>query len=214
MRLRKVKNAFEKLSENSNIVILEPEKLKGNWKSLFHNDNEIRLEIGCGKGQFIVGMAKAFPNINFIAMEKFDSVLLRAMERLLAEKDLPSNLKLVLGDAAMLNEYFLKSEISNIYLNFSDPWPKAKHAKRRLTSPIFLGLYKEILPATGKIIQKTDNHDLFYYSLDMYKENGFHIDKISYDLHKEDWFNITTEFEDKWSKLGPIYFVEVSIIHE
>lgn len=213
MRLRKVKDAFSKLSENSGIVILEPKNYKAKWQSLFNNDNEIRLEIGCGKGQFIVGMAKAFPNINFIAMEKFDSVLLRAMERLLQEEPLP-NLKLVLGDAQLLNEYFIKGEISNIYLNFSDPWPKAKHAKRRLTSPIFLGLYKDILPATGKIIQKTDNHDLFYYSLEMYEENGFLIDKISYDLHKEDWFNIRTEFEDKWSKLGPIYFAEVSIKHE
>ncbi len=213
MRLRKVKDAFSKLSENSDIVILEPKNYKAKWQSLFNNDNEIRLEIGCGKGQFIVGMAKAFPNINFIAMEKFDSVLLRAMERLLQEEPLP-NLKLVLGDAQLLNEYFIKGEISNIYLNFSDPWPKAKHAKRRLTSPIFLGLYKDILPGDGKIIQKTDNHDLFYYSLEMYEENGFSIDKISYDLHKEDWFNIRTEFEDKWSKLGPIYFAKVSIKHE
>ena len=213
MRLRKVKNAYVKLSDNSNIVILDPANYKGKWQALFNNHNELRIEIGCGKGKFIVGMAKAFPEINFIAIEKFDSVLLRALERVLLEEEIP-NLKLVLGDAALLNDYFLQGEISNIYLNFSDPWPKAKHAKRRLTSPIFLSLYKKILPADGLIIQKTDNHDLFYYSLDMYKENGYEIVEISYDLHKEDWFNVTTEFEDKWSKLGPIYYAKVKIINE
>lgn len=212
MRLRKVKNALEKLASRPDVVILNPSDYKGKWQSLFNNENEIRIEIGCGKGRFVMGMAKAYPNINFIAFEKFDSVLLRSLE-LYETEELP-NVRFVLADASNINTFFTKGEITTIYLNFSDPWPKARHAKRRLTSSIFLKQYQEILPNEGKIIQKTDNILLYEYSLESYAENGFEVIKASRNLHQENWFNVMTEFEEKWSKLGPIYYVEVKPKHE
>ncbi len=212
MRLRKVKNALEKLSSRPDVVIQNPKEYQGKWNSIFPLKQEIRVEIGCGKGRFIIGMAKAFPNINFIAFEKFDSVLLRSLE-LYEEEELP-NVRFVLADASNFSEFFSKGEVTTIYLNFSDPWPKARHAKRRLTSPLFLEQYKNVLLDDGRIIQKTDNVLLYDYSLESYKENGFEIVKSSRDLHKENWFNVMTEFEEKWSKLGPIYYAEVKIKNE
>ena len=210
MRLRKVKNAKERLEINNNpFYISEPEKNKGSWNELFNNDNPIHIEIGCGKGQFISTLAKLNPDINYIAIEKFDSVLLRCLEKVI-DSDL-TNLKLCVMDAAMISNYFSESEVKRIYLNFSDPWPKKHHAKRRLTSPLFLEQYKLILDKKGEIFFKTDNRGLFEYSLESISNNGYSISNISLDLHKDlekypD--NITTEFEDKWSKLGPIYRLE------
>jgi len=209
MRLRKIKNALEKLQSDKKHFIDNPTENKGNWKNIFGNDNPIHIEIGCGKGQFIIELARRNPNINYIAIDKFDSVLLRVSEKLL-EEDL-NNIKISIIDAIKISEYFDKGEVDRIYLNFSDPWPKTAHAKRRLTSSQFLNQYKEILSDAGELHQKTDNRGLFEFSLESFNENGWRINHVSLDLHKdlEKYpFNITTEFEDKWSKLGPIYRLE------
>jgi len=216
MRLRKVKNAKERLEiDNNPFYISTPEEYKGKWNELFKNNNPIHIEIGCGKGQFISTLAKLNPDINFIAIEKFDSVLLRCLEKVI-DSGL-TNLKLCVLDAAMISNYFDSSEVKRIYLNFSDPWPKKHHAKRRLTSPLFLEQYKLILDKKGEIFFKTDNRGLFEYSLESISNNGYSISNISLDLHKdlEKYpFNITTEFEDKWSKLGPIYRLEARFKEE
>ncbi len=213
MRLRKVKNASLRLKADDNHYYIEnPILNKGNWKDVFDNNNPIHIEIGCGKGQFMITLASRNPNINYIAIEKYDSVLLRTLEKAMTI-DIP-NLKLCVMDAAKISEYFDENEVDRIYLNFSDPWPKSCHAKRRLTSKVFLDQYKVILANDGQIFQKTDNRHLFEYSLESFVANGFNISNISLDLHKDyekypD--NITTEFEDKWSKLGPIYRLEARI---
>lgn len=206
MRLRKVKDAFETLSQDSKYFVINPKDYKGKWFEVFGNHNPIYIEVGCGKGQFMMGLAKHFPDINFIAIEKFDSVLVRTLEKV-SQEDMP-NLRLVLLDALMLEEVFTKGEVSTIYLNFSDPWPKSRHAKRRLTSSIYLNIYKEVLATDGVIVQKTDNRLLFESSLESFSQNDWYLSNISLDLHKTDLFNITTEYEDKWSPKGPIYRLE------
>ena len=213
MRLRKVKNARERLMvDNNKYFINEPELYKGKWNELFGNNNPLHIEIGCGKGQFMSTLAKLNPDINYIAIEKFDSVLLRCLEKIIND-DIP-NLKIAVMDAAVLGTYFADNEVDRIYLNFSDPWPKSHHAKRRLTSPLFLDLYKHVLKDEGEIHFKTDNRGLFEYSLESFNNNGFKLSHISLDLHKDTEKypdNITTEFEDKWSKLGPIYRLEAKV---
>ena len=207
MRLRHVKNAFEDLANDTKYFVLNPKDYHGKWAlEVFKNNNPIHIEIGCGKGQFMMGLAKHFPDINFIAIEKYDSVLVRCLEKV-SQDDIP-NLKLVLLDALMLKEVFDKGEVEEIYLNFSDPWPKTRHAKRRLTSYIYLDIYRNILASDGAIIQKTDNRSLFESSLESLSQNDWYLTNISLDLHKTDLFNITTEFEDKWSPKGPIYRLE------
>lgn len=207
MRLRHVKNAFEDLANDTKHFVLNPKDYHGKWAlEVFKNNNPIHIEIGCGKGQFMMGLAKHFPDINFIAIEKYDSVLVRCLEKV-SQDDIP-NLKLVLLDALMLKEVFDKGEVEEIYLNFSDPWPKTRHAKRRLTSYIYLDIYRNILASDGAIIQKTDNRSLFESSLESLSQNDWYLTNISLDLHKTDLFNITTEYEDKWSPKGPIYRLE------
>ena len=210
MRLRKVKNARERLQVNNNpYFINEPELNKGKWSEVFGNENPIHIEIGCGKGQFMSTLAKLHPDINYIAIEKFDSVLLRCLEKII-DQDIP-NLKIAVMDAQVLLTYFSEKEVDRIYLNFSDPWPKKHHAKRRLTSPLFLEQYKKVLKEGGEIHFKTDNRGLFEYSLESFCNNGFSLSNISLDLHKDTEKypdNITTEFEDKWSQFGPIYRLE------
>lgn len=207
MRLRHVKNAFEDLANDTKYFVLNPKDYHGKWAlEVFKNNNPIHIEIGCGKGQFMMGLAKHFPDINFIAIEKYDSVLVRCLENV-SQDDIP-NLKLVLLDALMLKEVFDKGEVEEIYLNFSDPWPKTRHAKRRLTSYIYLDIYRNILASDGAIIQKTDNRSLFESSLESLSQNDWYLTNISLDLHKTDLFNITTEYEDKWSPKGPIYRLE------
>ena len=209
MRLRKVKDADIKLEENTRYFVSNPKDYKGKWNTLFKNDNPIHIEVGCGKGKFILELAKKNPDINYIAIEKYDSVLLRVSEKL-AEEDY-DNLKITILDAKEIAEFFGDEEISRIYLNFSDPWPKNHHAKRRLTSKLFLDQYKKILTKDGEIHQKTDNRGLFEFSLESFNENGFKLSNISLDLHKdlEKYpFNVTTEFEEKWSPKGPIYRLE------
>ena len=213
MRLRQVNNARERLMvDNNKYFINEPELYKGKWNELFGNNNPLHIEIGCGKGQFMSTLAKLNPDINYIAIEKFDSVLLRCLEKIIND-DIP-NIKIAVLDAAVLGTYFADDEVDRIYLNFSDPWPKSHHAKRRLTSPLFLDLYKHVLKDEGEIHFKTDNRGLFEYSLESFNNNGFKLSHISLDLHKDTEKypdNITTEFEDKWSKLGPIYRLEAKV---
>lgn len=207
MRLRNVKGANDKIIK-SKYIILDFEKYKGQFNKLFENNNPIHLEIGMGKGDFLIGNALKYPNINFIGIEKFDSVIVRAVEKL-EEYDLP-NLKIIRVDANLVNDIFFK-EIDVLYLNFSDPWPKDRHAKRRLTSTYFLEKYENIFKNEKCIIMKTDNRHLFEFSLKEFVSFNYKIEDISLDLHKEDLsLNVLTEYEKKFSEKGnPIYKVVV-----
>lgn len=198
MRLRNVKNAAS-IVENSNYVINNPKEFIGKFQSLFNNDNPINIEIGMGKGDFIIGMAQKYPNINFIGIEKYESVMVRAIEKL-ENIELP-NLKLIRMDAIEIDKVFDK-EINTIYLNFSDPWPKKRHAKRRLTSEIFLKLYDKIFIGVPHIIQKTDNIGLFASSLVSLSKYGYTLEEVSLDLKNEDIDNVVTEYENKFMNLG------------
>ncbi|MGM9971014.1 MAG: tRNA (guanosine(46)-N7)-methyltransferase TrmB [Anaeroplasmataceae bacterium] len=207
MRLRKIKDAKERLEKDENYFISNPREYKGKWKSIFKNDNPIWIEVGAGKGNFAIGMAKHYDNVNFIAIEKFDSVLIKAIEK--AQCENISNLKFINDDAILLEEIFDNAEVSNIFLNFSDPWPKTRHAKRRLTSPLFLKVYENILDENGAINQKTDNKILFEYTLESLSQNDWYLSNISVDLHAEEGiFNVETEYEAKKKLLGPIYRLE------
>lgn len=198
MRLRNVKNAAS-IVEKSKYVINNPEEFIGKFQNLFNNDNPINIEIGMGKGDFIIGMAKKYPNINFIGIEKYESVMVRAIEKL-ENIELP-NLKLIRMDAIEIDKVFNK-EVNTIYLNFSDPWPKKRHAKRRLTSEIFLKLYDNIFASTPHIIQKTDNIGLFASSLVSLSKYGYTLEEVSLDLKNEDIDNVVTEYENKFMNLG------------
>lgn len=197
MRLKKVKNADIDV-KNSTYTVNEPLLLKGKWSEEFNNTNDIHIEIGCGRGQFIIQKAIQNPNINFVGIEVQDSALVKAVKRLDDMEPLP-NLRLIRIDAQKLDEVF-ENEISCIYLNFSDPWPKKRHTKRRLTSPIFLKVYDSLFKCGMTIIQKTDNTDLFDYSLESLSEYGYNIDNVSRDYNDES--NIETEYEEKFRKQG------------
>ncbi len=206
MRLKNIKGAKEKINL-SPYIIKNPENYKGKYKTLFNNNNPIHLEIGMGKGDFIIEMASKYPNINFIGIEKFDSVILRATQKL-EDITLP-NLKLIRFDATEIKNIFDK-EIDTIYLNFSDPWPKNRHEDRRLTSQKFLKRYDFIFKKTNHIIQKTDNRHLFEFSLKSFTDYNYKIKNISLDLHKDEIDNVETEYEKRFVSLGyPIYMVEV-----
>lgn len=207
MRLKNVKGA-KRTIETSNYIINNPKDHKGKYKELFKNNNEIHLEIGMGKGDFIIGMAQKNPNINFIGMEMYDSVIVRAVQKL--ENLKLDNLKLIRFDATEINEVFDK-EIDTIYLNFSDPWPKNRHEHRRLTSMRFLERYDNIFKNRPHIIQKTDNRKLFEFSVKSFNDYGYKIKEISLNLHEDSFENVETEYEKKFIKMGyPIYMVEVS----
>ena len=198
MRLRNVKNALT-IVENCNYVINNPEEFIGKYKEIFNNNNPINIEIGMGKGDFIIGMAEKYPDINFIGIEKYESVMVRAIEKL-DDKTLP-NLKLIRMDATYIDRVFDK-EINTIYLNFSDPWPKKRHAKRRLTSEVFLPLYDKVFVENPHIVQKTDNIGLFAYSLESLSKYGYILNKVSLDLANEDIDNVVTEYENKFMNMG------------
>lgn len=198
MRLRNVKNAVN-IVESSSYVINEPTALKGRFQTVFPKNQPIHVEIGMGKGDFIIGMANIYPNINFIGIEKYESVMVRAIEKL-ENVDLP-NLKLIRMDAEKIDEVF-DHEVDLLYLNFSDPWPKKKHAKRRLTSPIFLNKYDNIFSGNPHIIQKTDNIYLFAYSLSSLSQAGYTLNKVSLDLESEDISNVESEYEKKFMSMG------------
>ncbi|MCI8777823.1 MAG: tRNA (guanosine(46)-N7)-methyltransferase TrmB [Bacilli bacterium] len=208
MRLRKVKNAQIKI-DKSKYIIKNPTTYKGRFNNIFKNDNPIYIEIGMGKGDFIIKNACEYPDINFIGIEKFDSVMVRAVEKL-ENTDLP-NLKLINIDALEIANIFHK-EIACLYLNFSDPWPKKRHTNRRLTSFPFLEKYDSIFENSKKIIMKTDNRHLFEYSIKTFTDYGYKIESLSLDLYADDIsLNIPTEYETKFVSKGMrIYYIEVT----
>lgn len=207
MRLKNIKGASEKILKGK-YFINNPSYYKGKWHELFKNNNPIYIEIGMGKGNFIIKNALNNPNINYIGIEKYDSVILRAVEK---SNDLElNNLYLIRMDARLIEDIF-DHEIDLIYLNFSDPWPKDRHAKRRLTSSIFLARYDNIFKGHKKIIMKTDNNNLFDFSLNSLLEYGYNIDYSTTDLHRDKENIITTEYEDKFTSNGiKINYLEAS----
>ncbi len=205
MRLRNISGSREMVASDENVVH-KPEQYKGKWNTLFGNNNPLHVEIGMGKGKFILELAAQNPNINYIGIEKYSSVLLRALEK---KKEVElSNLYFIRYDAEYINDIFGQDDISRIYLNFSDPWPKDRHAKRRLTSKAFLDRYDKCLKKDGEVIFKTDNRGLFDFSLEQAKEAGWILKNVTYDLHHSEFLegNIMTEYEEKFSALGnPIH---------
>ena len=201
MRLRNVPGSRDDIA-NSEHVIHEPEKHKGEVSLSFPVKQPLFIEIGMGKGQFITTLAKLHPEINYIGIEKYSSVLVRAIEKQ-TELELP-NLKFIRMDAENINEVFDENEVDGIYLNFSDPWPKDRHAKRRLTSRQFFARYEKLLKPDGKIQFKTDNTSLFDFSLEEVEATNFKATEISHDLHNSEWNegNIMTEYEEKFSAKG------------
>lgn len=203
MRLRNVKCAKEIISK-SNYNVIDYKEYRGCFNKLFNNDNPIHIEIGMGKGDFIIGMALNNPDINFIGIEKFDSVLVRAVQKL-DGYDIP-NLRVIRMDALDIDDVF-SDEIDCIYLNFSDPWPKERHARRRLTSDLFLSKYDSLFKNACKIIMKTDNRKLFEYSIVSFNNNGYSIDDLSLDLYNDDLTgNVQTEYEKKFVSNGNIIY--------
>ena len=199
MRLRNVKNKQDILS-SSTLLVENYKEIKGSWNKLFNNDNPIYIEIGMGKGDFILGNALKYPSINFIGIEKYDSVIARAIQKIEGREEIPSNLKLLRMNAMEIEEAFDK-EVSRIYLTFSDPWPKNRHSERRLTSKTFLEKYDKIFKDTKEIIMKTDNTNLFEYSLVSLSTYGYILEKVSLDLHNSDVEdNIMTEYEKKFTE--------------
>ena len=206
MRRRNIKDASTKVNM-SRYIINPTDKL--NFKELFNNSNKTHIEIGMGKGNFIIEMAKMNPDINFIGIEKYSSVILQATKKLEKIEDVP-NLRLMCFDASNLKEIFNDKSIDLIYLNFSDPWPKKRQAKRRLTHENFLRVYDDLLKKDGEIYFKTDNRALFEFSLESINNYGFKLKNICLDLHNTelDFVNVKTEFEEKYGQNSPIYRLE------
>ncbi|WML47265.1 tRNA (guanosine(46)-N7)-methyltransferase TrmB [Neobacillus sp. PS3-34] len=209
MRFRNKPWAREKIEQHPEYFILEPEKYKGKWQEAFSVKQPLHIEIGTGKGRFITGMAKANPEINYIGIELAESVIVSVLDHLV-ETELP-NLRLLNVNATDLKDFFDKNDVDRIYLNFSDPWPKVRHEKRRLTYKSFLKNYEDILPDGGEIHFKTDNQGLFEYSLMSFSEYGLLLKYVSLDLHNSEFEgNIMTEYEEKFSSKGNrIYRCEV-----
>lgn len=202
MRLKNVPGSREAIGE-SRFVVQDPNKYKNCWRELFGNSHQIEIEIGMGKGRFIMDMARSHPQINFIGIEKYSSVLIRGIQKMEAEP-LP-NLYFIRMDAEQITEVFGHAEINKIYLNFSDPWPKDRHAKRRLPSREFLNRYQEILSEEGTLEFKTDNKDLFTFALGELEPAGWHLDRVTYDLHHDEDMmqgNVMTEYEERFSSMG------------
>lgn len=202
MRLRNISGSREMIAD-SKYVIQDAENQKGKIKTYFEKEQPIRIEIGMGKGRFIMQMAEENPEINFIGIEKYSSVLLRAIQKM-EQNELP-NLRFIRMDAEDITEVFEKGEVDRIFLNFSDPWPKDRHAKRRLPSKEFLKRYDEILKKDGVIEFKTDNGDLFDFAVEQLEPAGWKAEVITYDLHHDPVLcegNIMTEYEEKFSSMG------------
>lgn len=206
MRLRNVPGSREAIAE-SNLAINEPQVLKGKWNEEFGNNNPIRIEIGMGKGRFITQLALENPDINYVGIEKYSSVLIRAIEKC-QDTEVP-NLRFIRMEAEYICDVFNKEEVDRIYLNFSDPWPKDRHAKRRLTSKQFFERYDNILKKDGVVEFKTDNDLLFQFSLEQVPEAGWNLVAQTWDLHNDSEMvkgNVMTEYESKFSQMGnPIH---------
>lgn len=204
MRLRNVTGSREMIAD-SQYVVPEEEMfgLPGKWADIFENNHPIRVEIGMGKGQFIHTLAKLNPDINYVGVEKYSTVLLRAVQKM-EQEELP-NLVFLRMDAEDVDKVFGKEEVDKIYLNFSDPWPKDRHAKRRLPSRAFLARYDKILKKDGRLEFKTDNRDLFDFAVEELEPAGWQADVITYDLHADEKLmegNVMTEYEEKFSSMG------------
>lgn len=205
MRVRNRKGAGELLANHPQYVISNPEECRGRWSEIFGNDHPVHIEVGSGKGAFITGMARQHPDINYIGIDIQLSVLSYALDKVLAA-GVP-NVKLLRVDGSSLTNYFAPAEISRLYLNFSDPWPKKRHEKRRLTYKTFLETYQEILPEKGEIHFKTDNRGLFEYSLTSFSQYGMTLQQVWLDLHASDFEgNIMTEYEEKFSNKGQVIY--------
>lgn len=207
MRLRNIPGAQDAITESS-YVIRKPEEHKGQWADVFSEKNPLHIEVGMGKGRFLMDMARLHPDVNYIGIEMYDSVLLRALqkrEELEKEGQVYRNLYFMRMDARNLPEVFEKGEVAKIYLNFSDPWPKSRHAKRRLTSREFLVRYDQILAQEGTVEFKTDNRELFEFSLEEVGEAGWKLLAHTFDLHHNEEMmkgNVMTEYEEKFSSMG------------
>lgn len=202
MRLRNIPGARETIAE-SQWIVQDPAALRGKWRERFGNDHPVYLEIGTGKGKFINQLAQENPNINYVGIEKYSSVLIRALDKL--DESQIQNLLFIRGDAELICEYFGEGEVDRIYLNFSDPWPKDRHAKRRLPSKEFLRRFAQILTPEGTIEFKTDNRALFDFAVEEVEAGGFEILQITYDLHSDPVMkegNIMTEYEERFSAKG------------
>lgn len=209
MRLRNIPRAKEEI-EASPATVKDERTCKGRWREVFGNNNPLRIEIGMGKGQFLLELAKQNPGVNYIGIERYSSVLLRAVEKFgIDEYRELSNIRFLCMDANEITEVFAPEEVDKIYLNFSDPWPKARHARRRLTSVQFLGLYEKVLAKSGEVEFKTDNRELFEFSLEQVKEAEWELKAYTFDLHHDTKMcigNIMTEYEAKFSAQGnPIH---------
>lgn len=211
MRLRNIPRAREVLDVHK-MVIKNEKEWKGKWSEVFGNDHPVYIEIGMGKGQFILTLAKKNPDINYIGIERYSSVLLRATEKFdeeTAGEEKIKNLRFVCMDATEIEEVFAPEEVAKIYLNFSDPWPKKRHARRRLTSREFLARYNKVLVKDGVVEFKTDNRDLFAFSLEEVVEAGWQLKGHTWDLHHDETMNegnVMTEYEAKFSAMGnPIH---------
>lgn len=206
MRLRNITGSREVIADSA-YVVHEEQTCPGRWREIFGDDHPVHIEIGMGKGKFIHTMARLHPEINYIGIEKYSSVLLRAIQKM-EEEELP-NLRFIRMDAEDITQVFAPGEVDRIYLNFSDPWPKDRHAKRRLPSRQFLARYDVILKAEGWLEFKTDNRELFDFAVEELAEAGWQASVITYDLHGDPALmegNVMTEYEEKFSAMGnPIY---------
>lgn len=210
MRHRKVKNEEERLAEHHQYLIGDPKARKGGWHEVFGNGNDIFAEFGCGKGKFIMTLAASNPGWNYVAFEGRGSIVLRALEK--AAREGLDNIVFVKEYIKDTEEYFGEDELSGIYLNFSDPWPKDRHARRRLTHSRYLSGYRKILNKGGCIEFKTDNGDLFASALSEFESSGFQLLEVTEDLHSTELpaKNVTTEYEDKFLSEGKkIYYCKV-----
>lgn len=200
MRMRKKKNLIPRMERCAALIEREPAARRGRWLADFPGYRELRLEIGCGRGRFTVETAKENPDVFFVALEKVADAMIIGLERAMAEG--LGNIRFIVGDAASLPEIFGEGEVDRIYLNFPDPWPGRRHAKRRLTSDRFLPLYKAVLRPGGQVHFKTDNSELFEYSLQMFKEAGFALSEVTRNLHKNGPAGVMTDYEMKFYAQG------------
>lgn len=200
MRMRKKKNLGQRMERCANVLVSEPQALRGQWRAHFGRDLPLCVEIGCGKGRFIVETARREPDKLFLAIEREEGALIMALEKVAGAP--LDNLLFLSCDAESLTEIFAEGEVSRVYLNFSDPWPPKKQAKRRLTHPNFLKRYDEILAPGGELFFKTDNQKLFEYSIAEIANYGFVLSNVSLDLHQSEYDNIMTEYEEKFSSQG------------